>query len=94
MCNHEQFRVDADVTRILNGATEADGSELVAFACNLRVRCENCSASFAWRSVDCGVSVNGRPMRSADGLELRAWLVSPAELALLDPSVPAGIEAP
>lgn len=91
-CSHEEFRADVDVTRVLNGVPEEDGGELVAFAADIRVTCVRCGEPFGWRGVPCGVSVVGQPMRSADALELRAWLLSPAELALLNG--PAGLVAP
>lgn len=92
-CAHESFRADAQVGRILNGREEADGGELVAFSCEVRVECADCGQAFGWRGVPCGVSINGQPMRSADALELRAWLLSPSELALLEGGL-AGLFAP
>jgi len=91
-CRHESFVVQADVTRVLNDREEIAGGEVVMFACDLRVRCENCGEAFGWRGVPCGTSVAGQPMRSADALELRAWLLSPADLGLA--GVPAGLLAP
>jgi len=91
-CSHPEFRAEVEVTRVLNGQDERAGGEVVAFAADVRVKCVACGEPFAWRGVPCGISVNGAPMRSADGLELRAWLVSPAEMALLD--APAGLVAP
>jgi hypothetical protein len=88
-CHHENFAASCDVTRVLDGHEDGD---LTAFALDLRVACADCGADFGFRGVPCGVSVNGQPMRSADALELRAWLLSPSELALVDE--PAGLRAP
>lgn len=89
-CLHEEFEAHVEVTRVQNGDQGTD--ELIAFGCDIRVRCVECGEPFGFRGVPCGISVNGRPMRSADALELRAWLLSPAEIALLDG--PAGLVAP
>jgi hypothetical protein len=85
-CEHPVFEAQVDVTRVLH-----DG-ELVSFAADVRVRCVACGEPFGWRGVECGASVNGPPMRSADGLQLRAWLLSPSEMKLLNG--PAGLVGP
>lgn len=91
-CVHPEFRASVDVTRILNDVPEDEGGEAVHFAADVRVECAACGEPFGFRGVPCGVSIVGVPMRSADALELRAWLLSPAELALVEQ--PAGVMAP
>lgn len=93
-CVHENFEARCDVTRVLDGREESEGGELVAFALEVRIVCTGCGEPFGFRGVPCGVSVNGQPMRSMDALELRAWLVSPAELELAQRDGPAGMTAP
>lgn len=93
-CVHEDFEAHCDVTRVLNGREEAEGGELVAFALDVRVVCAGCGESFGFRGVPCGISANGVPTRSADALELRAWLLSPAELVLAAREGPTGLVAP
>ena len=88
-CHHENFTADCDVRRVLD---DREGGDLTAFALDVRVRCADCGEPFGFRGVPCGVSVVGQPMRSADALELRAWLLSPSERALTDG--PAGLCAP
>lgn len=61
-------------------------------ACDLRVSYTDCGRPFGWGGVPCDISVNGEPMRGADALELRAWLVSPSEFDLIDG--PVGLLAP
>jgi hypothetical protein len=90
-CRHENFAASCDVTRVLDGT---EGGDLTAFAFDVRVTCADCGEAFGFRGVPCGVSVNGQPMRSADALELRAWLLSPSELALAERDGPPGIVAP
>lgn len=89
MCDHGEFRADVDVTRVLDDREDGD---VTAYACDVRVSCAECGEPFGFRGVPCGVSVVGQPMRSADALELRAWLLSPSEMQLADG--PAGLVAP
>lgn len=86
-CKHSDFAVEAEVQPCMDA-----GDTIVAYACDLRIRCVECGEPFGWRGMPCGVSVNGAPMRSADALEMRAWLLSPSEIALT--SGPAGLRAP
>jgi hypothetical protein len=79
-CQHETFEARVDVGRI-GGGERGDSPEW--FVAEVRVRCVNCGEPFAFKGLPCGVSRTA-PMVSADGLEARLPLASPAEVALTD----------
>lgn len=85
-CTHEDFVANVDVHRM------HEEGEVTGFLTEIHVRCADCGEAFGWRGVPCGISVRGAPMRSADATELRAWLLSPADMALADG--PPGVACP
>lgn len=85
-CTHENFAAQVDVNRMM------DEGAITGFLAEIHVTCADCGEPFGWRGVRCGISVHGPPMRNADATELRAWLLSPAEMALV--SGAPGVECP
>jgi hypothetical protein len=79
-CQHEDFEAHVDVGRI----TPADGADVKCFVAEITVKCKECGQSFGWRGVPPGANYDS-PTRSVDALELRAPMLSPAELALAEP---------
>lgn len=79
-CQHEDFEAVAAVGRI----TDEDGGDIVAFVCELKVRCVNCGEPFGFRGMAPGLSW-GEPTRSPDALEARLPLLTPSEMALGGP---------
>lgn len=80
-CSHEGFSVKVGVARIVD---DADRPEPYAFHATISVQCDDCGAPFGWRGVAPGLSASA-PRRSADGLHLRAPLLTPTELELAGP---------
>lgn len=81
-CAHPDFEARVNVTRL-----SADGdaaSEVHAFTADITVRCAVCGEPFGWKGPPVGLS-SSEPRVSADALELRAPLMTPAEMLLAGP---------
>jgi hypothetical protein len=76
-CQHEDFQAHVMVGRIGGG----EGGSPEWFVAEVRVHCIHCAKPFAFKGLRCGASQT-EPMVSADGLEARLPLASPAEIAL------------
>lgn len=82
-CPHEDFNVYADVNRLL----KEDGSkEVIAYACDLQIRCDGCGEDFRFIGVPAGMSP-ARPKCSVD----EKTLSIPIRPASADPDFGLGI---
>lgn len=79
-CAHENFVSNVSVFRL--SPTDSDTDDPYRFAADLRVNCAECGAAFGFRAP-MGLSP-GEVTMSADGLELRVPLVSPAMRELVE----------
>lgn len=61
-CEHENFRADVAVNRLLDSGM---------FAADVKIECTDCGEPFRFVGLPAGVSFE-RPMVAIDGLELRA----------------------
>lgn len=73
-CPHDDFQVDAAVTRL----TDADDGPVTGYTMDVRVHCRKCGVAFRFMGLPFG-SHFAEPRRSADSQELRA----PIEPALV-----------
>lgn len=76
-CDHPQLESGVTCYRL----TDGDQGDPHAFVADLRVRCAECGEPFGFKGLPMGVMAS-MPTLSADALELRAPLVSPAERQL------------
>lgn len=82
-CPHEDFNVFADVNRL----TESDDStEVIAYSCDLRIRCDGCGEHFRFIGVPAGMSP-AEPRCSVD----EKTLSIPIRPASSDPDFGLGI---
>lgn len=68
-CGHASFHSIARVGRL----TQVEGGPVTGYTLDLTVKCVNCGLPFRFIGLPAGSSPF-QPMRSADGLELRAPL--------------------
>lgn len=80
-CEHQDFEARVVVTRLSDDGT---GEGVHAFVADITVRCAVCQEPFGWKGPPVGLSWR-EPRVSADALELRAPLMSPAEMELAGP---------
>lgn len=66
-CDHPSFRVKVDVNRI----TQTEGGKPAQYEADISVQCDVCEMPFRFLCPQVGLA-HDRPMRSVDGLELRA----------------------
>jgi hypothetical protein len=74
-CDHPSFKVVGNIFRL----TDTDDGPVTGFTAEITINCIECSMPFEWQGVDRGLSVS-KPMKSADGLTLRAPIIPLAEL--------------
>lgn len=74
-CQHMNFGVVGEVYRL----TDTDDGPVTSFSIEVKVKCAMCDMPFEWLGVDRGLSVK-KPMKSADGLTLRAPIIPLEEL--------------
>lgn len=75
-CGHHNFRVEAEVGRILSD----DGQEPPThYHASIRLNCVDCGAAFEWQGVPNGLSPY-QPTVSLDGQELRIPVMPPGEV--------------
>lgn len=67
MCEHKDFRIDADVMRL----TEVEGGPVTGYEVKFKVTCTQCFEPFCFRGAPLGVS-QMEPRLSLDSTELRA----------------------
>jgi hypothetical protein len=74
-CDHPKFNAKVEVYRL----TDTDNGPVTGFAAETKINCADCDMPFEWLGVDRGLSVKA-PMKSADGLTLRAPIIPLEEL--------------
>lgn len=75
-CPHNAFRTSLSVTKIAK-------AEVMYYMADLTIFCDDCNTAFKWIGLPTGASFGG-PMRSFDGLELRAPIMPEGDLAAAD----------
>lgn len=83
-CEHPDFTANVSVNRLQNNGHE----EVYAFAVDVTVACTKCGEPFGWRVPRAGMAPDDAYV-SADGKELHVYLLSPADMALMEG--PAGL---
>lgn len=86
-CPHNAFRTSLSITKIAH-----QGADIQRYMADVRVYCDDCNTAFRWLGLPTGASFGG-PMRSADGLELRAPIAPEGERRVADEAsyIPDGI---
>lgn len=74
-CQHEDFLVKANVTRL----TDSENGPVTGFDASIKVNCAQCEMPFQWLGLEKGSSPF-EPMTSVDTLELRAPITPLEEL--------------
>lgn len=74
VCAHNAFRTSLAVTKIHK-------ADVTYYMADLRIYCDDCETAFQWHGVPAGASF-GQPMRSFDGLELRAPIMPEGDMRL------------